>query len=164
MSTIVHLGQTYDLGRFDAHADQFSFVHAGETYRYNFTITYSTHCYSDAKITPSTGMHIFHDRGEQRPFCTERFARSGLLFEMVDSLFRRPTSTVGVLHRNYNYYKLQRPDGLYYMFFNLHRGAQFENTFEMRMYVESAYLRPNPVTSKSKEPFGRIVSRIALAG
>jgi hypothetical protein len=162
-SILIHDAVAYDLSHLISRQYDFGWVgRRGEPLTFQVRVTYSNHVYSDAKLEPFPGCASVLDRGVERVFCPSRHARSLGLPQIFADLASRPVTTVGVLAKNFNVYRIVSADAVYYVFFNLRAKTRRERTHVLSLFVESAYDKPAAVRSRMKMPFGQLCERIAM--
>lgn len=160
-----HLDGEYSLDHLLPSRGRFEWLDKqADRYRFSVHVRYSPHCYSQALVgdVPDTA-YTFADPGGTRIFSVERHAHSLLVPGMIDALFHKPTSAVGLTYEdNWSIYSLQmqppmQPGTTYYVFFRLKRGdppVLADGSCALELYVESAYARSNPVQIRQRKMFG----------
>lgn len=133
-------GILYDL----AHLDplQFDVSHNDKTF--TVRVVFSCHCFTEElnTATHTPDFHYVHET-ERRAFSVVRYELSKQLPSLITSM-----GSVTVYHSNIGNYFLLRQNaavahlGTYVVFFNVIRATK-DNTFDVVMNVQSAYLKPN---------------------
>jgi hypothetical protein len=169
--SIHHIGIDYTLSHLAEINSDFSWrALNGRDVRFIVKTTFSDHCYSDKNLPRQPGCHIVASRGVQRVFCTERYERSLSLPALMEGLFTKPTSTVGLTaRRNYMLVcvamKPPLPTGQrYYVFFNM-KSQVVEisaSNLAIKCHVESAYTKSTTVPLKRRLPFGRLAEEVVF--
>ena len=131
-------GTEFDL----CHLDPFIFVVPGrnDSPEYQVRVTFGCHTFTRAWADDEPAHLRFENGPEVRCFCNERFELSRRLPAIIVN------AASGRVHFSQfgNYLIVRDIDGLvgpYVMFFSLAR-ARFEG-FDLTMFVDSAYLKPN---------------------
>ncbi len=159
---VIHHESHFDLRHLTDAWHSFSWrLKTQEVVQFTLEVRYSNHCYTDAKLPNDPGCAIILDKSIKRIFCPSRHARSLSLPSLFSNLAARPTTSVGILRRNYSVFEVQQDGLLYYAFFKL-RGLRASNSdnAHLNLFVESAYERPDKVISRRKVPFGMLAEAV----
>jgi hypothetical protein len=162
-SKINHEDADYDLSHLARVRHTFGWTPRGAApLTFQMAVTYSNHVYSDEKLPRTERCAIVMDPAIERIFCPNRHTQSLKLPQIFADLTANPNSTVGVLPANYNVFRISSAGKYYYVFFNLRAKGAGPNSFNLSVYVESAYEKAVTVPSRRKIPFGMLCECTAL--
>lgn len=149
-------GEAFDL----CHLDPFIFAipAKNDSAEYRVRVTFGCHTFTRAWAEDEPAHLRFENGSEVRCFCNERFELSRRLPSIIHN------AATGRVHFSQfgNYLIVRDIDGLagpYVMFFNLER-ARSEG-FELTMFVDSAYVKPNLPNKLDAVFFTTLVEKIA---
>lgn len=177
-SAVDHHGVQYDLQHLNERFGEFKWqCQDGQVVNFKVNVHCSDHCFSEELIGEApSGAYCFLDRGRRvRIFNPDRHAWSKELPDIVDQLFRKPTTQVRLTaEQNWCIFQLYMKHPLptgekYYCFFRvryLDAKTVEHESHHIHLHVESAYSRSNPpLTPRGNERsmFGRLVERLMLS-
>ncbi len=147
-------GVVYDLTHLDPM--QFHVTHNDKTFAVR--AIFSCHCFTE-ELDPAVHTPDYHyvHEAERRAFSIVRYYLSKQLPALISAL-----GAGTVYHSNIGNYFLLRQNaavahpGTYVVFFNVIRATK-DNTFDVVMYVQSAYLKPNMADWASPIRFATLV-------
>lgn len=165
---ITHQGNEYSLAGLAQSFKRFNWkTKDGGEVVFSIKVRYSDHCVSREIKHPEVcadGDFIFSEN-PVRVFCPDRYSCASMLVGIIDGLFGKPGTSVGLTdaNRNWHTYQLYKPLGVeeqrrYCCFFSLKRRyeALSDGSLPLDLFVESAYPRGQRVGVVKSIPFGKV--------
>ncbi len=167
---ITHLATEYSLKHMWKRTDSFDWQRTtGETVGFDVVTTFADHCYTDEQLPFEQGCYTVKGKLRDRVFCTDRYARSKQLPQLISSLITKPGTGVNLTQdRNWMNLVLVMTPPLkrgdrYYIFFHVKgTDVQADGRHKVTLYVESAYAREVRIDVKRRAPFGRVVEEVVF--
>ncbi|MBL4603306.1 MAG: hypothetical protein JKY84_11210 [Emcibacteraceae bacterium] len=137
---------------------------------YNCYIRYSNHCYTEEIKNGRVELVddvIFIKNKVRRVFCPVRYENTQEINKILSNIFDKPNIKIGVTSKNNChvfklYHNIKNKDKLCVFFSIKNRGLADITTriHDLKVTVESAYVRSNKVTVKGNQMLGRIADRV----